>query len=354
MRKVLSLALAIVMVLSLTIVAVGAADNDTPIAGGTLTVTAKDIKGGSVSQTYSVGETFTVWTVLNCAEINDGVMGSLKGEQDYDSAYLQLVDEYGSDGMISDLDSMFPITKSTTVANGKKIGFIHYNASTPGYSGFSAPFNSDESYLIVANYKVVAAGETTIDNSMKTLAIADFTLTRVIDRGEIKNDSFTSKCILSEPAAPTGYTLSGKVTSYVTTEEEGSNYATTVELLQGETVVKTASYDTAAIFDYSFDGVAEGAYTLRISKKNHVTRDYEVTVSGDTTQDAKIHPIGDISGDGKVNNFDYARANSHAKGKSTLTGYEFLCGDVNNDGKVNTFDAGRINSMGKGKSTLWT
>ena len=351
------------MVLSLTVVAVSAADNDTPIVGdGTLTVTAKDFKGGSVSETYQVGETFTVSVTLNCKDIkgkdaegaemeNGGMIGSLKGRQEYDSDFLTLADTYAADGMINDLEGMFPIIHSGVIANGKKIGYIHYNASTPG-NGF--PFNSDDSYMIIAHYTVAAPGETTIENILTTLAIADFRLTRVVDREVIKIDNFTTACTLSEPETPAGVTLSGKVTSFVTTEEEGSNYATTVELLQGETVVKTASYDTAAIFDYSFDGVAEGAYTLRISKKNHVTRDYEVTVSGDTTQDAKIHPIGDISGDGKVNTFDYGRVNSHARSKSTLTGYEFLCGDVNNDGKVNNFDAGRVNSVARSKSSLWT
>ena len=356
MRKILSLVLAIVMVLSVTVVAVNAVDVDAAAtAADTLTVTAKDFKGGTVSETYKVGETFTVWTVLNAKDINDGIMGSLKGQQDYDSAYLELADEYASDGMIKDLEAMFPITKNTTIANGKKIGHIHYNASIPGYAGFSAPFDSDESYMIVANYKVVAGGTTEIDNSLYTLAIADYMLTRVIDRGVIKNDNFTSKCVLSTPAPSAGYTVSGRVTSYVTTEEEGTFYETTLELLQGETVVKTYTEDSAHVCDYSFADVEAGDYTLRISKKNHVTRDYAVTVSADTTQNAKICPLGDVSQDGKITNVDYGRANAHARKKTMITDeYAIKCGNVaGTDDQITNVDAGRINAHAKNKTSLW-
>ena len=52
---------------------------------------------------------------------------------------------------------------------------------------------------------------------------------------------------------------------------------------------------------YDIPEVAPGTYTMRVSKKNHVTREYTVTVSGDAvTQDAKIHLMGDINGDGRI------------------------------------------------------
>ena len=62
---------------------------------------------------------------------------------------------------------------------------------------------------------------------------------------------------------------------------------------------------------------------------------------------------GDINGDGRVNTSDVGKANSHAKGTSTLTGYDFACADVNGDGRVNTSDVGKINSHAKGTNKLW-
>lgn len=127
----------------------------------------------------------------------------------------------------------------------------------------------------------------------------------------------------------------------------------TVQLMQKGSVKNTKTC-TGARATCAFDSVAEGSYTMRISKKNHVTRDYSVTVSEDTERSAKLNPLGDINGDGQVTNLDFARANSHAKGVVTLTGYELKCADVvKNDGEVTTMDAGRINSHVKGVSKLW-
>jgi len=106
---------------------------------------------------------------------------------------------------------------------------------------------------------------------------------------------------------------------------------------------------------YSFADVAAGTYTLKVSKANHVTREYTVVVgTDDVTQDAKIHLKGDINGDGKVTTIDFGRANSHAKGVAILTGYELLCADtVKQDGLVTTADAGRVNAHARGTSLLW-
>ena len=105
---------------------------------------------------------------------------------------------------------------------------------------------------------------------------------------------------------------------------------------------------------YDIPEVAPGTYTMKVMKNNHVTREYTVTVGAENvTQDVKIHLKGDINGDGKVNTSDVGKANSHAKGTSTLTGYDFACADVNGDGRVNTSDVGKINSHAKGTNKLW-
>lgn len=72
---------------------------------------------------------------------------------------------------------------------------------------------------------------------------------------------------------------------------------------------------------YDIPEVAPGTYTMQVSKKNHVTREYTVTVSGDAvTQDAKIHLMGDINGDGRIGIGDINKANLHAKGKRYCLG----------------------------------
>lgn len=105
---------------------------------------------------------------------------------------------------------------------------------------------------------------------------------------------------------------------------------------------------------YTISGIASGTYTMRVMKKNHVTREYTITVGGEAvTQNVKIHLKGDINGDGKVTIGDVNRANLHAKGKSKLTLYEFACADINGDGKITISDVNRANLHVKGKSLLW-
>lgn len=105
---------------------------------------------------------------------------------------------------------------------------------------------------------------------------------------------------------------------------------------------------------YDIPEVAPGTYTMQVSKKNHVTREYTVTVSGDVkTQDAKIHLMGDINGDGRISIGDINKANLHAKGKKILLGYELACADINGDGRVTTSDVNKLNLHNKGKSLLW-
>ena len=151
-------------------------------------------------------------------------------------------------------------------------------------------------------------------------------------------------------APQTGVSLSGTVTSFGEESEKttvqlfpsGSNTPAFIVMLTGNHAM------------YSFEGVAPGTYTMKVMKQNHVTREYTVTVgSSNVVQDVEIHLLGDINGDGRVNTSDVGKANSHAKGTSTLTGYDFACADVNGDGRVNTSDVGKINSHAKGTNKLW-
>ena len=97
-----------------------------------------------------------------------------------------------------------------------------------------------------------------------------------------------------------------------------------------------------------------GVYTVVVSKKNHVARSYECTIGSDFSElKVQINLIGDINGDGKVNTLDVARANAHAKGVNSVTGYEALCVDVSNDGKINTIDVSKMNAHAKGVLKLW-
>ena len=85
-----------------------------------------------------------------------------------------------------------------------------------------------------------------------------------------------------------------------------------------------------------------------------MTKTTNIAVNGNATGLAvKLHPIGDINGDGLVNTTDMMRANNHAKELVPLSGYEFACANVNGDDIVNTTDVMRINLHAKSISSLW-
>lgn len=106
---------------------------------------------------------------------------------------------------------------------------------------------------------------------------------------------------------------------------------------------------------YSFEGVTPGTYTMTVSMVNHVTRTYTVTV-GDSSQDqdVKLHLLGDVTGDGKLNIGDAAKVYSHVKGTASLTDdYILACADASCEGRVNIGDVAKIYGHVKGTAQLW-
>jgi hypothetical protein len=107
--------------------------------------------------------------------------------------------------------------------------------------------------------------------------------------------------------------------------------------------------------DYSFGMVAAGTYTLTVSRANHATRTYTVTVGGiSVIQDVKLHLLGDIDGNGKVNVGDTAKVYAHVKNTSAITdAYLLKCADVSGEGKVNVGDTAKIYAHVKNTNLLW-
>ena len=152
-------------------------------------------------------------------------------------------------------------------------------------------------------------------------------------------------------AEGTGRTVSGTITTFL----DDTDAVTVTLTREGD---KSPSYSKVVYGNsaaYKFDSVAEGTYTMTVSKKNHVTRTEKVVVGATTvTKNMKVHPTGDINGDGKITTLDYMKTNAYVKGTITLTEYELKCADViGTDGKVTTADAMRINAHVKGTKLLW-
>ena len=144
-----------------------------------------------------------------------------------------------------------------------------------------------------------------------------------------------------------GFLVSGTVTSFGVSDGE-----VTIQLMQNETeVVSTISTDGT----YSVLAPEPGSYILVVSKLNHVTRTYEIVVERENiTQDLKIHLLGDVTGDGRVNTIDVNRVYAHVKKTNLLTGYLLACANVVDTGEtVNTVDVNRLYAHVKKTNLLW-
>ena len=106
---------------------------------------------------------------------------------------------------------------------------------------------------------------------------------------------------------------------------------------------------------YDIPSVAAGTYTVQVSKKNHVTREYTVTVGGDVkTLNTEIWLLGDVNGDGRVNAMDCTRLLMHVNRSKLLTdAYALKCADVNGDSRVNAMDCTRLLTHVNKTQPLW-
>ena len=142
--------------------------------------------------------------------------------------------------------------------------------------------------------------------------------------------------VLAEPNVKTGVTVSGAITSYVDDSD------VTVKMTG---VDNNFTAETNGKADYSIEAVPAGEYTLTVSKANHVTREYNVTVTdADLTQDVKVCPKGDVNGDGETDIMDCSVAQRYIRELTTLDPYQIACGDVSGtgDGELDIQDVSRI------------
>lgn len=142
--------------------------------------------------------------------------------------------------------------------------------------------------------------------------------------------------------------MGGTVTSY-----GNKNGKVTLTLLSdGQTVQTVTVTGNSAI--YVMEGLQNGQYTLKASKYNHATREYEVTVDGgELNQDVALCLLGDISGDGKINVGDTAKCYGHVRKTNLLQdAYAQRCADMTGDGRINVGDTAKIYNLARNPGSL--
>ena len=99
-----------------------------------------------------------------------------------------------------------------------------------------------------------------------------------------------------------------------------------------------------------------GTYTWTAIKYCHVMRSGTVTVMPGVQMALNITlcPIGDATGDGRVNAGDTAKVFAHVREAAMITDeYEAACADVTGDGQLNMGDVARIFAHVRETNTLW-
>ncbi|CCZ19795.1 putative uncharacterized protein [Candidatus Apopatosoma intestinale] len=250
--------------------------------------------------------------------------------------------------------------RATAALNGLSITDEHIEKEDGTVLTASQPMNAGTTYYYCITYQYEPSFFLTTDYPE-----LPSTARVVIDGIELGNDAWelTTKTVGDKVyysgfkvripcwAEGTGRTVSGTITTFL----DGTDAVTVTLTREGDSSPSYAKVVYGNSATYTFDSVAEGTYTMTVSKKNHVTRTEKVVVGATTvTKNMKVHPKGDINGDGKITTLDYMKTNAYVKGTITLTEYEMKCADViGTDGKVTTADAMRINAHVKGTKYLW-
>ena len=152
-------------------------------------------------------------------------------------------------------------------------------------------------------------------------------------------------------------TLSGTVKSFGSATDP-----VTVQLFKSGS--SAAAYKTTVkgnSVSYTISGVAAGTYTVKVSKKNHVTREYSVTVStGTKTQNAEIWLSGDVNADGIIDMTDAMQINRKFNGKTSVfdkgdsgtKAYRLKVANIYSDNSIDTTDSGQLQRHYNGKSSV--
>ena len=162
------------------------------------------------------------------------------------------------------------------------------------------------------------------------------------------DDAYSHSSIVN--VKPKGVTIRGMVKSFGNENDEAI-----IELIGNDSFEVLFKINATGNYDgYFIEGVEAGTYTLRVSKKNHVTREYTVTIGDDNfTQDVIIYLVGDVNGDGKINGTDYLRIRGAFLKTYTLSDEFLKVADVNGDGRINGTDYLRVRGHYLGTYNLY-
>lgn len=249
--------------------------------------------------------------------------------------------------MVSDRDYHTEDFENTFVSEndeGTSFGAFGFTYSTGKYVAYGGNVEENNRYL--TGDVLIMTATYTIEDEAETpyLTVSEF----IACKSKVISDADRYDCQVTTPTVPVpplpgaGITITGTITSY------NANNTATVQLMNGENVVKTV---TDVTDKFTLESVPAGTYDLVVTKAAHLTYTIKnITVGSDdidlTKMEGKPYQTiallcGDVNGDGRINNFDYAvvmNPLNFNKSYSSPSDVKDVSADVNGDGKINNFD----------------
>ena len=180
--------------------------------------------------------------------------------------------------------------------------------------------------------------------------------TEVEALGHAYKDGTCTRCGAADPTFVPGVTVSGTYKSF----KDASDVLTIELFIEGQDNAAYSFNNEAAPANsstWSIEGVAPGTYTVKVSKANHVSREYKLTVAEENVTDmnVEIWLLGDMNGDGLANGVDYGNVLRQVKfaDQPILTDYNRQCSDTDGNGLINFWDYLSILMHMKGTKPLW-
>ncbi|MBQ6499076.1 MAG: hypothetical protein IJI48_04170, partial [Ruminococcus sp.] len=153
-----------------------------PVPADKAVVTLYALDGTFETKTFDIGDEFTVYTMLNSSANDDGKISTVAGEQYYTKEILKRMDALDDEDLIDDVETVFPIlSQANVIGNGMDEGALYFSGSNASKKK-PYMFDNDSCKLVVTQYKVTAGGTAEVRTNLKTLALTDDYLTRVVDK----------------------------------------------------------------------------------------------------------------------------------------------------------------------------
>ena len=327
------------------------------VGTATVTITGKGNYTGTASRTFEILERtgteplegYSISTSLDTSgntidlivkvDSNQGLR-TLRFALNYDLTKLKLVGVKESETFPGDL-----AIESVTDENGAAVLWIW-----DGSDGESSTEFGTTATGTFATFQFMLTNDAAVGDELQINVVnAEGSYYIPGDNGETISGSIPVKN--NAAYTVTGFNVTGTISTPASSSAVKELEGATVEILKGSEIIKSTTTDANGA--YTITAVPPGTYTMKVTEKNHVTREYIITVGTENmTQDVKICLLGDVNMDGEINVTDINFIRLYILGRRSFTDYEMKLADVDHSTSIDVTDINFIRLFILGRKSL--